>query len=84
MSQKMKKKVSESAPTIVKTVNEKLPRVVYGLDGICEIFNVSKTTACHYHKNIIKDACTKKGKVIVVDVKKALELFGCTETENFF
>lgn len=72
--------VAGSSP---KKPGKKLPAVVYGLDGICEIFNISKTTACRYHKGIIKDACTQQGKVIVVDVKKAFELFGCEKPENF-
>ena len=55
---------------------EKFPAVVYGLDGIMDIFDVSKSTAFRYRHGIIEKACTQQGKVIIVDVAKALELFG--------
>lgn len=53
-----------------------LPALVYGLDGICKLFNVSRTTAWRMRHGIIKDACTQKGNNIIVNVKLALELFG--------
>ena len=60
----------------------KLPAVVYGLDGIMSLFNVSKTTAWRYRNGIIKDACTQRGHVIIVDTAKALSLFGVAEPQN--
>ncbi len=63
---------------------KKFPPVVYGLKGICELFNLkSECTASKWSRTILKDACAKQGKLIVVDVKKAFELFGCLEPENF-
>lgn len=62
--------------------NKKLPAVVYGLEGIMTIFNVSKGTAWRYRHSIIADACTQNGNVIVVDVKKALKLFGLENPES--
>lgn len=54
----------------------KFPAVVYGLDGIMDIFQVSKSTAFRYRHGIIEKACIQQGNVIIVDVAKALELFG--------
>lgn len=61
---------------------KKLPPVVYGLEGIMSIFNISKSTAWRYRHSIIKDACTQNGNVIVVDVKKALGLFGLEDPDR--
>lgn len=55
---------------------KKFPPVVYGLDGIMQVFNVSRTTACIYRKTFLAPACASKGKTIIVDVAKALSLFG--------
>lgn len=55
--------------------SKKLPAVVYGLKGIMSVFGVSKSTAFRYRHGVIEDACQQHGNVIVVDVKKALELF---------
>lgn len=63
--------------------NKKLPAVEYGLDGIMRIFGVSKSTACRYRRDVISAACVQRGKVIIVDVKKALLLFGCTDVDDF-
>lgn len=58
-------------------VDEKKPakRYAYGIKGIRNIFNVSHATACRYKENIIKDAVSQVGRVIVTDVDKAIELF---------
>lgn len=62
--------------------SKKFPAVVYGLEGIMEIFHVSKSTACRYGQTKIKGACIKNGKKIIIDVKKALQLFGCQNVEE--
>ncbi len=61
---------------------KKLPPVVYGLEGIMGIFNISKSTAWRYRHSVIKDACTQNGNIIVVDVKKALSLFGLENPDS--
>lgn len=55
---------------------KKFPPIMYGLNGIMELFNISKSTAWRYRHGIIKDACTQNGNVIIVDVRRALQLFG--------
>jgi len=72
----MAKRVQRSVRTGSIVSKKKLPAVVYGLEGIMNLFNISKSTAWRYRHSIIKDACTQNGNVIVVDVKKALKLFG--------
>jgi len=52
-----------------------LPRYVYGIKGIRQLFNVSHDTACKYKNTIIKDAVYQQGRVIVTDTAKALDLF---------
>lgn|GEM_PF-4933098 len=51
------------------------PRYVKGLKGIRELFGVSHATAQRYKDTILKDAVSQQGRVIIVDVEKALELF---------
>ncbi len=55
--------------------SEKLPVVVYGLRGIMELFGVSKATAFKLRHTVLDGACTQNGRLIIVDVKKALKLF---------
>lgn len=49
--------------------------LVYGIKGICELFQCSKATA-HRIKNsgVIKDAITQTGRKIVIDAQLALDL----------
>lgn len=49
--------------------------LVYGIKGLCDLLQCSKATA-HRIKNsgIIKDAITQKGRKIVIDAQKALDL----------
>ena len=54
----------------------KWPPVLYGLQGIMDIFHVSKATASRYKNTIFKDAVAQQGNVIVVDVEECLRLFG--------
>lgn len=62
---------------------EKFPPVVYGLDGVCKLFNLkNKSTASKLCRTTIKDACAKRGHIIIVDTKKAFELFGMREPSN--
>lgn len=50
-------------------------RFVYGIKGIMELFKVSNVTAQRYKRGIIKDAVSQRGRIIVVDAEKALQLF---------
>jgi Protein of unknown function (DUF3853) len=61
---------------------ESSKRLVYGLHGIRNLFNVSHATAFRYKETIIKDAVSQQGRKIVVDVDKALELFNSKMTRN--
>lgn len=57
-------------------VRDDKPReYVYGLGGIRNLFNVSHPTAQRYKDTIIADAVKQNGRIIIVDVEKALELF---------
>ena len=50
-------------------------RLVYGLDGIRELFHCSHKQAQFYKDNVIKEAVKQNGRKIVVDADYALELF---------
>jgi predicted site-specific integrase-resolvase len=47
----------------------------YGLRGIRDEFNVSHATAQKYKDGILKDAVMQNGRKIILDEKKARELF---------
>ena len=49
--------------------------VVFGLDGICKIFNCKMSSALKLKNTIIKDAVHQNGRTIITDVQKAYELF---------
>ena len=52
-------------------------RFVYGLDGICDLFGCSKSTAERIKQSgIIDAAITQVKRKIVVDAELALQLFG--------
>jgi hypothetical protein len=48
---------------------------VYGIKGIEDLFKVCHSTAQHYKDTFLQPAVKQNGRVIVVDVAKALELF---------
>ena len=50
-------------------------RLVYGLAGIGELFNVSHKTAQYYKDHVIQEAVRQNGRKIVTDVDLALKLF---------
>lgn len=61
-----------------KRLNHPTPttkRYVYGLEGICSLFNCRLNKAQALKKGIIKDAVTQHGRKIMVDVDKALALY---------
>lgn len=50
-------------------------RYVYGIAGIAELFNFSKSSAARLKKSgKIDEAITQVGQLIIVDAQKALEL----------
>jgi len=59
-----------------KTTQDKNPKkYVYGLAGIRKLFNISHATAQRYKDTILADAVSQQGRIIIVDVEKAMELF---------
>lgn len=69
------KMVAEELATMMKPPEKKEPRIVRGLSGIMEIFQCGQTKAQQIRKSgIIDDAITTSGRVLLVDVDKALEL----------
>lgn len=54
---------------------EEVVEYVYGLRGIRNEFNVSHATAQKYKNGILKDAVMQNGRKIIIDVKKAREIF---------
>ena len=50
-------------------------RYVYGLRGIRDLFGVSHTTAQRYKNTFLAPAISQRGRKIIVDVEKALQLF---------
>ena len=65
-----------------KVVIKKLPPIVYGLKGIMELFDVGKNVAFKYRHGIIADACVQQGNKILVDTRKALELYGIVNAKD--
>lgn len=61
----------------------KFPPFVYGLQGIMDLFGVSKSTAYKYKNGLLKDAITQNGDIILVDTVKALTLFGVKDAASF-
>ena len=49
--------------------------IVFGLAGICKIFNCKMSRAQKLKNTIIKDAVHQNGRTIITDVEKAYELF---------
>lgn len=50
-------------------------KYVYGLDGIAQLFNVSRVTAQQYKNTFLAPAVSQRGRHIATDVELALELF---------
>lgn len=50
-------------------------RYVFGLRGIRDLFNVSLVTAQRYKDTFLTPAIMQRGRKIMVDVDKALELY---------
>ena len=57
-------------------------RLLYGLSGIRNLFNVSHTTAQRYKNTFLSEAVIQQGRKIIVDKEKALKLFAEHYKEN--
>ena len=72
--------VGELQELIRQTVADMLtPRTsyVYGLDGICEIFGCSRSTAKRIKASgTIDKAISQQGRTFVVNVERAIQLYG--------
>lgn len=51
------------------------PRYVYGIGGIASLFGVTKQTAQAYKNTWLAPAVMQRGKHIMTDANKAMELF---------
>lgn len=58
-----------------EAATESTGRLVYGIKGIEELFGVSHKTAQRLKDHDIKQAVVQNGRMIVVDVDKAMKLF---------
>ncbi len=66
----------ESVQGTTEHAPEQERRLVYGIAGIAQIFNCSIATANRIKKSgKINKAISQRGRLIVVDANKALELF---------
>ena len=54
---------------------QELPKHVHGLQGIADLFGVSKVTAQKYKNTWLSSAVAQQGKVLLTDTEKALKLF---------
>ncbi len=52
-----------------------LPKFVTGLQGIADLFGVSKVTAQKYKNTWLANAVKQQGKILLTDTEKALKLF---------
>lgn len=70
---------------VYNNINEgrKFPPLVYGLEGVMAIFNVSKSTASRYVNTFLTPAVTRRDNIIMIDTRKALECFGIPSPDNF-
>lgn len=50
-------------------------RYVYGIAGICTLFDCSPSTARRYKDGFLRQVIIQRGRKILVDAEKAIELF---------
>jgi hypothetical protein len=73
--QNSKDKQQATDASITDITVSAMPHHVYGLDGLSELFGVSKNTVGRIKKSgVLDDAIVQIGQTIIVDAKKALEL----------
>ena len=66
-----------------KSPDGKFPPLLYGLDGVMSLFGVSRPKASRLVHGVIEGAVCRNGNLILIDTRKALELFGVEEPERF-
>lgn len=54
---------------------QELPKYVHGLQGIADLFDVSKVTAQKYKNTWLAGAVKQNGKTLLTDTEMALKLF---------
>lgn len=54
---------------------------VYGMHGICNLFNISLKTAWIYKNTFLKPAITQRGRKIITNVAMARKLFNENKTQ---
>ena len=67
----------------IKPIKGKFAPLLYGLDGVMSLFGVSRARASRLVHGIIEGAVSRDGNLILVDTRKALELFGVENPERF-
>lgn len=61
---------------IAENSREKLPQFVYGIEGIAQIYNCSKSTAQRIkNSGKIAEAIKQYNRTIIINVDKALSLY---------
>lgn len=69
------KELIRSAIAIPEAKKQEDKKLVYGINGIAQLFGCSKAAACRLKSSgLIDKAISQYGRTIVVDVEKALEL----------
>lgn len=61
----------------------KFPPVMHGLQGVMDMFGVSKATASRYVRSFLREAVTKRGNVFLIDTEQALRCFGVKNPKGF-
>lgn len=65
-------------------VNGKFPKMMYGLNGICELLGCSLSKASAISRGTLAPACKRESKrYLVIDTKKAFELLGFEDIDRF-
>ena len=57
-------------------------RYVYGIRGIADLLGCSRVTAQRYKDSFLRPAVCQRGRVIVTDADKAIELFNSRERQS--
>lgn len=77
----MATRVTDEASGVRKTERYEDVDFIRGIGGICRFFKVKETTAWRLKEGVLKPAVTKKGKLILVDKQKAIELLKAYKEE---
>ncbi|MCM1168531.1 MAG: DUF3853 family protein [Bacteroides sp.] len=50
-------------------------KYAFGIQGLCDLFNISSDTAIRYKKTFLQPAIIQRGRKIIIDKEKAIKLF---------